>query len=230
MGSPKESEWSERRLAKLRRRMNRSPTPFPLPVLSRSPSPLALPPPLHTEQQAQSDAHPELLHPQPRLKYDPSKSPRFSDLSQQLPEPDKQAHRGFLESQLHDILAELDKTPSTTLSLRQRLESQAHDILRLLNGLPPEPCTCPQHPDTAKDLGEARADNSKDMHFIPAKVPKAYLPAPNNQCRFNTLLRKASQLCQKAEAEVYMKIRIDGRFYVYNSVDPASRLAFEPSS
>ncbi|CAE7020876.1 hypothetical protein PTTW11_03160 [Pyrenophora teres f. teres] len=121
---------------------------------------------LHTEQEAQSDAHPELLHPQPRLKYDPSKSPLFSDLRQQLPEPDKQAHRGFLESQLHNVLAELDKTPSTTLSLRQRLESQAHDTLRLLNGLPPEPCTCPQHPDTAKDLGEARADNSKDMHLV----------------------------------------------------------------
>ncbi|KAF7570559.1 hypothetical protein PtrM4_105610 [Pyrenophora tritici-repentis] len=203
MGSPKESEWSERRLAKLRRRMNRSPTPFPLPSNKHSLTPI-----------------PSYCIRNLVLNTTPLSPPRFSDLSQQLPEPDKQAHRGFLESQLHDILAELDKTPSTTLSLRQRLESQAHDILRLLNGLPPEPCTCPQHPDTAKDLGEARADKSKDMHFIPVKVPKAYLP----------LLRKASQLCQKAEAEVYMKIRIDGRFYVYNSVDPASRLAFEPSS
>lgn len=41
-------------------------------------------------------------------------------------------------------------------------------------------------------------------------------------------MRKADKLCQLAEAEVYMTIRLDGRFYVYNSVDPASQVALKP--
>jgi hypothetical protein len=62
------------------------------------------------------------------------------------------------------------------------------------------------------------------------EVSHAYLPAANHQGRFTTLLRKASRLCQAAEAEIYMLIRIDGRFYVYNSVDPTSHLALEPKA
>ncbi|KAF2022526.1 hypothetical protein EK21DRAFT_95643 [Setomelanomma holmii] len=39
---------------------------------------------------------------------------------------------------------------------------------------------------------------------------------------------KASQLCQLSQSEVYMIVRHDGQFYIYNSVKPTSRKAPQP--
>jgi hypothetical protein len=57
---------------------------------------------------------------------------------------------------------------------------------------------------------------------------RGYGQNPQIQSRFNTLIRKASQLCQMSQSEVYMMVRHDGNFYVFNSVDASSRTFPEP--
>jgi hypothetical protein len=68
-------------------------------------------------------------------------------------------------------------------------------------------------------------------HYVPTAPSlqsRAYAQSPNLQARFNTLVRKASQLCAMSDSEVYLVVRHGGSFYVYNSVDVASRQAPEP--
>ncbi|RYN57864.1 hypothetical protein AA0118_g7380 [Alternaria tenuissima] len=229
-------------------------SPSPLLVPSRSPSPLVLPSPLQLEleQQAQLNIDFERLRQQSPLLYSPSHPPQ---LFERFPPLTEQAERSLLELQLHSTLKQLDEAGPDFVSTR--LESQARDILRLLDGLP---SPCPQHPDeafapigvtadssrtvaqynrTAADGSRVVADdnrivvdNNRVMLELNSRRPvtHAYFPATNHQSRFNTLVRKASQLCHVAEAEVYMLIRIDGRFYVFNSVDPASRVALKPNA
>ncbi|KAF1359212.1 hypothetical protein EJ07DRAFT_39808, partial [Lizonia empirigonia] len=95
-----------------------------------------------------------------------------------------------LESRLRSTLKQLNRSVPQTASSRQQLESQARSILQLLDDPPPRPCPCPQHWDTASAPVGATMDDNKN-----ARVPHAYLPATHHQGRFNTLLRKASQLC-----------------------------------
>ncbi|KAH9865170.1 hypothetical protein IAQ61_009117 [Plenodomus lingam] len=54
-----------------------------------------------------------------------------------------------------------------------------------------------------------------------------YAQSPKLHNRFNTLIRKASQLCHMSETEVYMIVRHENNFYVYNK-DSNSRVAPEP--
>ncbi|KAF1360099.1 hypothetical protein EJ07DRAFT_44620, partial [Lizonia empirigonia] len=231
-------ERSERHRAKLRKRsaagisISPSPTPSPSPspfLPSRSPSPLDLPAPLQLEfeQQAQQSHDFAQSNPQSLLLYSPSHPSQSS-----RPVGDDQ--RQLLESRLRHTLKQLNGPLPQTASSRQRLESQARSILQLLDDLSPTPCPCPQHRDLAyAPVGAQVGDNSAIMDNNrpnSARVSHAYLPATNHQGSFNTLLRKANLLCQTADAEIYMLIRIDGRFYVYNSVEPTSQVALEPEA
>lgn len=49
-----------------------------------------------------------------------------------------------------------------------------------------------------------------------------YAEHPRLQASFNSLVQGANDLCAASTSEVYLVIRHDGRFFVYNSVDPKS--------
>ncbi|KAL6149687.1 hypothetical protein ACJQWK_02640 [Exserohilum turcicum] len=75
--------------------------------------------------------------------------------------------------------------------------------------------------------------NNATMHYIgiaPSVQSRAYAGSPILQARFNTLVRKASQLCAMSNSEVYLAVRHNGSFYIYNSVNTASHQAPEPEA
>ncbi|PVH90259.1 hypothetical protein DM02DRAFT_636956 [Periconia macrospinosa] len=67
-----------------------------------------------------------------------------------------------------------------------------------------------------------QSDGLEATNRIRAKDEGFRGQAPNLRARTNTLFRKASQLANIANAEVYLTVRYAGECMVYNSADPDS--------
>ncbi|KAF2849806.1 hypothetical protein T440DRAFT_479958 [Plenodomus tracheiphilus IPT5] len=72
------------------------------------------------------------------------------------------------------------------------------------------------------------ASNAIAEYRVHRSPHRFFTESPQLQNRFNTLVRKASQLSALSTAEIYMVVRGEGHFYVYNSVAKGSHCAPEP--
>ncbi|KAF1840092.1 uncharacterized protein K460DRAFT_371310 [Cucurbitaria berberidis CBS 394.84] len=202
---------SERRLAKLSKRRATSATPSPV----RIPSPLAL----ELEHQARLTV--DFEDPQESQAFPLFRSSTSCGSPHQASKPTRQQQ---LEAQLHNILQELDETSS------EPLPAYCENSAIPRSSTPTDSALVTSKDVLPNTVSVHQSQTSSKTYHVPNPPPRIYTQAPKLQSRLNTLVRKASQLCQMSETEVYMIVRFGGSFYVYNSVDSASRSAPQPKA